>query len=67
MANEHWEWQKPGTAWRGVGLYHITLTVPDRQPLLGQLVIPYNDPAKAYLDRTPLGNALIDHARIFRL
>lgn len=60
MANEHWEWQKPGTAWRGVGLYHITLTVPDRQPLLGQLVIPYNDPARAYLDRTPLGNALID-------
>ena len=60
MDHDTWQWQKPGMAWRGVGLYHITLTVPDRQPLLGKLNIPDNDPAKAYLDRTPFGNALID-------
>lgn len=28
-----WRWQEPGTAWRGVGVYHITLTVPSREPL----------------------------------
>ena len=22
-----WQWQESGTAWRGVGVYHITLTV----------------------------------------
>ena len=27
-----------GTAWRGVGVYHITLTVPSRQPLFGTLI-----------------------------
>ncbi len=32
-----WQWQEPGTAWRGVGVYHITLTIPERKPLLGQL------------------------------
>ena len=38
-----WQWQEPGTAWKGVGLYHITLTIPDRQPLLGTLDIPDGD------------------------
>ena len=28
---EKWQWQEPGRAWKGVGLYHITLTIPDRQ------------------------------------
>ena len=35
---EKWQWQEPGTTWKGAGLYHITLTIPDRQPLLGTLV-----------------------------
>lgn len=39
-----WQWQAPGTAWKGVGLYHITLTIPSREPLLGTLLIPDNDP-----------------------
>lgn len=60
MANEKWQWQQPGTAWRGVGLYNITLTVPTCHPILGTLVIPNNDPALAHLERTDLGNALID-------
>lgn len=57
---EKWEWQEPGTTWKGVGLYHITLTIPDRQPLLGTLTIPNNDPSMAKVCRTALGNALVD-------
>ena len=60
MTEEHWQWQEPGTAWRGIGIYHITLTVPSRQPLLGRLVIPDNDPSQARIERTALGNAVID-------
>ena len=55
-----WQWQEPGTAWRGVCTYHITLTVPSRQPLLGTLVIPNNDPSLARVERTALGNAVVD-------
>ena len=57
---EKWQWQEPGRAWKGVGLYHITLTIPDRQPLLGTLDIPEGDPTKTIVRRTPLGNALVD-------
>jgi REP element-mobilizing transposase RayT len=57
---EKWKWQEPGTTWKGVGLYHITLTIPDRQPLLGSLIIPDNDPTMAKVMRRPLGNALVD-------
>lgn len=57
---EKWKWQEPGMAWKGVGLYHVTLTVTDRQPLLGTLATPDNDPMKARVNRTALGNALVD-------
>ena len=60
MTEDRWHWQEPGTAWNGVGVYHITLTVPSRQPLLGRLVIPDNDPPQARIERTALGNAVID-------
>jgi len=60
MTEEQWQWQEPGTAWRGIGIYHITLTVPSRQPLLGTLVIPHNDPSQARVERTALGNAVVD-------
>ncbi len=60
MDEEQWQWQEPGTAWRGVGIYHITLTVPSRQPLLGTLMIPNNDPSQARVERTALGNAVVD-------
>ena len=60
MTEGQWQWQEPGTAWRGVGIYHITLTVPSRQPLLGTLVIPQNDPSQARVERTALGNAVVD-------
>ena len=58
MDHDKWQWQEPGIAWRGVGLYHITLTVTSRQPLLGSLVIPNNDPAQARVDVSPFGRTL---------
>ena len=60
MTNENWYWQEPGEAWKGVGIYHVTITVPSREPLLGQLIIPEDDPKKAYIQRTKLGNALVE-------
>lgn len=59
MNDEKWHWQEMGTAWRGVAIYHVTLTVPSRQPLLGKLVIPDNDPKRAWVARTEMGNALV--------
>ena len=60
MTEDQWKWQEPGTAWRGVCTYHITLTVPSREPLLGRLLIPDNDPSQARVERTALGNAVVD-------
>ena len=62
MLQDHdtWQWQKPGKAWRGIGIYHVTLVVPSREPLLGELIIPNNDPKQAYVERTELGNAPVD-------
>ena len=60
MDNEKWHWQEPGTAWKGVGIYHVTLVVPSREALLGRLVIPDNDPAKAYVERTLLGEEVVN-------
>lgn len=54
MDNENWKWQT-GKAWYGIGIYHVTLTVPTREPILGRLIIPDNDPAKAWIERTELG------------
>ena len=58
-----WHWQEPGTAWLGIGIYHVTLTVTSRQPVLGSLVIPDNDPKQARVDILPLGKALLDCQR----
>ena len=55
-----WQWQAPGTAWKGVGLYHITLTIPSREPLLGTLLIPDNDPKQATVEYTALGRMLVN-------
>ena len=60
MDHERWHWQEPGEAWKGVGIYHVTLTVPSREPLLGTLDIPDNDPKLARIERTEMGNALVD-------
>lgn len=55
-----WQWQEAGKAWKGVGIYHVTLMVPSREPLLGNLVIPEEDSSKAKVVRTTLGNAIED-------
>lgn len=60
MEQEHWKWQEPGTTWKCVGLYHITLTVTSRQPVLGRLTVAGNDPATAKVVRSALGDALVD-------
>lgn len=65
MTEDHdiWHWQQFGEAWKGAGLYHVTLTIPSRAPLLGTLVIPDNDPSKARVDILPLGKAVLDCLR----
>lgn len=54
-----WQWQQEGTSWKGIGIYHVTLTEPTREALLGTLVIPNNDPAEARVEQTELGRALL--------
>lgn len=55
MDDKQWHWQQFGTAWKGVGIYHITLVVSSREPLLGTLVIPNNDSKEAKVDLSPFG------------
>ncbi len=59
MTDESWHWQEPETAWRGIGIYHVTLVVSSRDPLLGTLIIPENDPSKAYVERKDLGKEIV--------
>ena len=56
-----WHWQEPGTAWLGIGIYHVTLTVTSRQPVLGSLVIPDNDPKQARVEWSDLGRQVLGH------
>lgn len=55
MDNNKWQWQERGTAWKGVGIYHVTLTIPSREPLLGKLEIPEDDPKQAKVELSPFG------------
>ena len=63
MEQKQWQWQEEGTSWRGVGIYHVTLTIPSRQPLLGSLNIPDGDPTKAVVERTEFGRLLLECQR----
>lgn len=54
-----WTWQDSGKAWKGIGIYHVTLVVPSREPLLGKLVIPDDDPTQAKVERTELGKGVV--------
>ena len=65
MDHDTWQWQQPDTVWKGAGLYHVTMVVPSRQPLFGELIIPDNDPLQAFVKRTNLGNAVVD--RLLRI
>jgi len=65
MDHDTWQWQQPDTVWKGAGLYHVTMVVPSRQPLFGELIIPNDDPLQAFVKRTDLGNAVVD--RLLRI
>ena len=54
MDNE-WHWQEEGTPWKGVGIYHVTMVVPSREPILGKLEVPDNDPKQAWVNWSELG------------
>ena len=41
-------------------MYHVTLTVPSREPLFGTLVIPDGNPSEARIERTDMGNSVVD-------
>lgn len=59
MKHDQWHLQELGTPWKGAGLYHVTLTIPSREPLLGTLVIPDNDPSQAKIERSEFGEAIV--------
>lgn len=59
MERGTWKWQEEGTAWKGVGIYHVTLVVPSREALLGRLVIPESDPKQAVVERTEMGKEIV--------
>lgn len=63
MENNLWKIQEYGTTWKGKGLYHVTLTIPNRQRILGTLVVPNDDPQKAVVKSAPLGRAILDCQR----
>ena len=58
MSEDKWHWQT-GRIWRGVGIYHVTMVVPSRMPLLGDLIIPNDNPEEAYVTRKELGEAIV--------
>lgn len=60
LDHDIWQPQEHGKAWKGAGIYHVTLTIPSREPLLGELVIPDNDPKQAHIDILPLGRELLN-------
>lgn len=59
-----WHWQQWGTQWHGKGIYHITLSTANHQPLLGTLLIPEREgrkiPQEATVERSELGKGVID-------
>ena len=56
MSTESFEWQELG-AWRKPCIVHVTMVAKDRNPLFGVLC---HSGAKAYVKRTPIGEAHIN-------
>jgi hypothetical protein len=65
MTQDHdtWKWQEPETAWKGVGIYHITMVVSSREDLLGTLVIPNDNPEQAHVVLSAFGEEIKDCVR----
>lgn len=51
---ERFEWKRHTDIFKGVGIYHLTLVVSGRKPLLGRLIGDAQTPS---VERTPLGSA----------
>ena len=45
---------------QGRAIHQLTLVTTDRKNILGSLVIPDNDPEKAYVNRTPVGQMVAE-------
>ena len=56
---ETFTWLEPGV-WRKPCIVHVTMVAKSRQPLFGTLV---HDGAKAVVEKTPIGWALINQQR----
>ena len=59
MENEpdRWHWQKPGTAWKGIGIYHVTMVIPSH--LADNGFGEYYKPSDALFDSVAAGRMLI--------
>lgn len=68
MTPDGWRREKQGNhlyrpKWvdfQGRAIHQLTLVTTSRKPLLGSLVIPDNDPEKAFISRTPLGEKVAE-------
>ncbi len=68
MTPDGWRQEKQGNhvyrpKWvdfQGRAIHQLTLVIADRKPLLGSLVIPDNDPEKAYISRTAIGQMVAE-------
>lgn len=59
-----WHWQQRFTPWKNPGIYHVTLAVTPREPILGALQIPTMNgtpnPEEATVVRSDLGRAVVE-------
>ena len=68
MTPDGWRREKQGNhiyrpKWvdfQGRAIHQLTLVTTGRKPSLGSLVIPNNDPEKAYIKRTPIGQMVAE-------
>ena len=60
MSEDYFHWQEYGRAWRGIGIYHMTLVTPNREQLFGSLLVPDDDPTQASIQRTDFGNEVVN-------
>lgn len=61
--SEAFHWQQKYTPWKNPGIYHVTVTVTPKEPVLGSLCIPTTNnipnPEEATIIRTDLGREVV--------
>jgi REP element-mobilizing transposase RayT len=68
MPPEGWRCEKKGehlyrpkwVDFQGRAIHQLTLVTAEREPLLGMLVVPNNNPDNAYINLTPLGQMVAE-------